>query len=180
MTKDPYQVLGVSRSATSDEIKRAFHKLAHQHHPDKGGNAEKFKEISAAYASLKDHKPQGEPERAPFTGTPQGFGKDFYGTYEQWKASKKRNAESFEEKIKRMKREAQAAKQEQSFWGSVLNHNQKMVDDLLEKMFMKTHFESSMPYEPISRQTKQGMAGENIKRGDAVTYDHVTKTFKKI
>ncbi|MBI4268677.1 molecular chaperone DnaJ [Candidatus Uhrbacteria bacterium] len=53
--KDPYQILGVSKSASADEIKKAFRKLAHQYHPDKqGGNADKFKEINAAYQVLSD------------------------------------------------------------------------------------------------------------------------------
>lgn len=38
-----------------DSIKRAFHKLAHIHHPDKGGDAEKFKKISAAWAWMKEN-----------------------------------------------------------------------------------------------------------------------------
>lgn len=53
--KDPYQILGVSKTASADEIKKAFRKLAHQYHPDKqGGNAEKFKEINAAYQVVSD------------------------------------------------------------------------------------------------------------------------------
>ena len=44
MSHDYYSVLGVPKSATSDEIKRAYRKLAHKHHPDKGkGDPEKFK-----------------------------------------------------------------------------------------------------------------------------------------
>lgn len=54
---DPYAVLGISYSATPDQIKSAFRKLAHKHHPDKGGDAEKFKQISAAYNAIKDKKP---------------------------------------------------------------------------------------------------------------------------
>lgn len=55
MQKDYYEILGVAKSAGADEIKRAFRKLAHQHHPDKGnGNAEKFKEINQAYQVLSD------------------------------------------------------------------------------------------------------------------------------
>ncbi len=53
-SKDYYQILGVSKTATADEIKSAFRKLAHQHHPDKGGDASKFKEINEAYGVLSD------------------------------------------------------------------------------------------------------------------------------
>lgn len=55
--RDFYETLGVSKSASQDEIKRAFRKLAHEHHPDKGGgNAEKFKEVNEAYQVLSDEK----------------------------------------------------------------------------------------------------------------------------
>jgi len=51
---DYYQVLGVTKSASQDEIKKAFHKLAHKYHPDKGGDEKKFKEINEAYQVLSD------------------------------------------------------------------------------------------------------------------------------
>lgn len=55
MAKDYYETLGVARSATKDEIKKAFHKLAHKHHPDKsGGDDAKFKEVNEAYQALSD------------------------------------------------------------------------------------------------------------------------------
>lgn len=51
---DHYTTLGVAKTATADEIKRAFRKLASQHHPDKGGDTQKFQEIQAAYDTLGD------------------------------------------------------------------------------------------------------------------------------
>lgn len=51
---DYYEILGVAKNATQDDIKKAFHKLAHQHHPDKGGDEKKFKEINEAYQVLSD------------------------------------------------------------------------------------------------------------------------------
>lgn len=55
--KDYYETLGVPRTATKDEIKRAYHKMAHQHHPDKkGGNEAKFKEANEAYQILGDEQ----------------------------------------------------------------------------------------------------------------------------
>ncbi len=48
MSKDYYNILGVDKSASQDEIKTAFRKKAHEHHPDKGGDAEKFKELNEA------------------------------------------------------------------------------------------------------------------------------------
>lgn len=52
--KDYYQILGVDRSASDDDIKRAYRRLASQHHPDKGGNKERFQEIQEAYGILGD------------------------------------------------------------------------------------------------------------------------------
>jgi len=52
MPKDYYNILGVGKTASAEEIKTAFRKKAHEHHPDKGGNAEKFKELNEAYQVL--------------------------------------------------------------------------------------------------------------------------------
>lgn len=53
--RDYYEVLGVSKNASADEIKKAFRRLAIQHHPDKeGGDETKFKEVNEAYEILKD------------------------------------------------------------------------------------------------------------------------------
>ena len=49
-----YEVLGVPKTASSAEIKKAFRKLALKHHPDKGGDPEIFKEMTVAYETLMD------------------------------------------------------------------------------------------------------------------------------
>src|SRR6185437_11719127 len=59
--RDYYEVLGVQKNASKDEIKKAFHKLAHKFHPDKKeGDADKFKEVSEAYSILSDDKKRAE------------------------------------------------------------------------------------------------------------------------
>ncbi len=59
--RDYYELLGVTKSASKDEIKKAFHKLAHKFHPDKKeGDADKFKEVSEAYSILSDDKKRAE------------------------------------------------------------------------------------------------------------------------
>ncbi len=52
--KDYYKILGVPPNASDDEIRKAYYRLAHKYHPDKGGDPEKFKEINEAYRVLSD------------------------------------------------------------------------------------------------------------------------------
>lgn len=80
--KDYYEVLGIAKGASKDEIKKAFHKLAHKYHPDKaGGDAERFKEASEAYAVLSDEKKRAEYDAygRVFTGGAGGQGQGFGG-----------------------------------------------------------------------------------------------------
>lgn len=59
--KDYYSVLGVPKSASKDDIKKAFRKLAHQYHPDKkSGNEAKFKELNEAYSILSDDQKRAQ------------------------------------------------------------------------------------------------------------------------
>jgi molecular chaperone DnaJ len=81
MSKDYYEILGVAKNATPDEIKRAYRKLAQQYHPDKGGDQEKFKQINEAYQVLSDPQKRGQYdkfgstfEQARSSGGFSGFG----------------------------------------------------------------------------------------------------------
>jgi len=56
MAEDYYKILGLEKSASPDEIKKAYRRLAHQHHPDKGGDNKKFQKISEAYRILSDNE----------------------------------------------------------------------------------------------------------------------------
>jgi molecular chaperone DnaJ len=85
--KDYYDILGVPRTATAEEIKKAFRKAARKHHPDAGGNEERFKEINEAYEVLSDPEKRKQydqygryfganvpPGGAGGAGWPGGFG----------------------------------------------------------------------------------------------------------
>jgi curved DNA-binding protein len=72
--KNYYNALGVSETASDNEIKSAFRKLAAQHHPDKGGDEKKFKEINEAYDTLKNTKKRQEYD------TMRKYGEQSYGS----------------------------------------------------------------------------------------------------
>ena len=74
---DYYAALGVPKTATADDIKRAFRRLASQTHPDKGGDTQKFQAIQEAYATLGDEQKRAEydnprPQFSGFQGHPGG------------------------------------------------------------------------------------------------------------
>ncbi len=88
---DYYKTLGVARNATKEEIKKKYRELAHKHHPDKGGDAARFKEINEAYQVLSDDKKRAQYDQfgrvfeggGPYQGGfewPGGFGFDFGGS----------------------------------------------------------------------------------------------------
>ncbi len=80
--RDYYQVLGIARNATDEEIKKAFRKLAFKYHPDRNredGAAEKFKEVNEAYEALSDPDKRATYDRFGHGGAPGVFGRGFEG-----------------------------------------------------------------------------------------------------
>lgn len=78
-----YDILGVKRDATADDIKKSFRKLAAKYHPDAGGDEKKFKEVSEAYTTLSDPQKRKEYDQLlMFGGMPgSGFGGTGQGGY---------------------------------------------------------------------------------------------------
>src|SRR5688572_12113969 len=92
--RDPYEILGVPRDASQDDIRKAYRKLAHMYHPDKtGGNKEaetKLKEINGAYDILKNPEKRAQFDRfgtadgQPFGGFGGGAGGGFEAPFEDF------------------------------------------------------------------------------------------------
>lgn len=99
--KDYYNTLGVSKTASKDDIKKAFRKLAHEYHPDKNkGDDTKFKEINEAYTVLSDDQKRQQYDTFGSAGPGQGGfngggfgGFDFSGFARQYQGQ---NGQSFE------------------------------------------------------------------------------------
>src|ERR1035438_10000013 len=79
---DYYDLLGVKKDASADEIKKAFRRAAVEHHPDRGGDETKFKEINEAYEVLKDTDKRKRYDQFGHAGVGgNGGGNPFGGGY---------------------------------------------------------------------------------------------------
>lgn len=86
MLDDPYRILGVSPSASDDEIKKAYHALVKKYHPDlhpgDSYSAQKMNEVNAAYDAIQEMREKGEAYTgASGYGSSSGYGSYGYGSY---------------------------------------------------------------------------------------------------
>lgn len=83
MPRDPYEVLGVSKSASADEIQKAYRKLSKKHHPDRNPGDKQadssYKEVQEAYEILNDATKKANYDQYGFAGPQQGFPGGFPG-----------------------------------------------------------------------------------------------------
>ena len=99
--RDYYEVLGVNKNSTADEIKKAYRKLAKEHHPDKGGDETLFKEISEAYEILSDNDKKArydrfghlDDNRGNYDDMHSGF-QDMFGQFFRQKQARERVGEN--------------------------------------------------------------------------------------
>ena len=101
---NPYKVLGVEENANKEAISEAYRELARQHHPDRGGDVEKFKEATEAFSILSDdqkrHQYHNPPQQARGFNFADVFGgghgpfADFFGQHPQQRQVKKHTEDS--------------------------------------------------------------------------------------
>jgi DnaJ-class molecular chaperone len=93
--KDLYEVLGVARGASSDEIRKTYRKLARKYHPDVNPNdkqaEERFKEIAFAYDILSDGEKRKLYDEFGMTGLAEGFDPNRARSYSQWSEGARRS-----------------------------------------------------------------------------------------
>lgn len=97
MNENLYEILGVSETATQDEIKKAYKKLAVKYHPDKGGSEEMFKKISGAYDQL--NTPEKRQQYDLSRKNPNGHGHSFEDFMNQFMGHGQRRRQTVPDKV---------------------------------------------------------------------------------
>ena len=101
--KDLYAALGVTKSASADDIRRAYRKLAREHHPDVNpgdkASEDRFKEISAAYDVLSDDKKRKAYDEFGEDSLKGGFDPDKARAYSQWRNTRQQGGSPFEREV---------------------------------------------------------------------------------
>lgn len=101
--RDLYETLGIARTATSDEIRRAYRKLARKFHPDVNpGDQEaenRFKEVAAAYDVLSDEQKRKAYDEFGEEALREGFDPEQTRAYRQWKERRTRGGTPFEQEV---------------------------------------------------------------------------------
>src|SRR5438105_4763703 len=101
--KDLYEILGVSKTATEDEVRAAYRKLARKHHPDvnpgKKAAEAQFKEISAAYEVLSDPEKRKLYDEFGQEGLRGGFDPDQARAYRTWQDRRGATGNPFSEEV---------------------------------------------------------------------------------
>src|SRR5512134_681907 len=99
VARDLYEILGVSRTAKADDIRKAYRKLARKHHPDVNPGNKKaedtFKEISAAYEVLSDAEKRKAYDEFGEESMRGGFDPEKARAYQQWSSNRKQAGRPF-------------------------------------------------------------------------------------
>jgi curved DNA-binding protein len=149
---DHYQTLGVAKTATPDDIKKAYRKLASQHHPDKGGDTAMFQQIQTAYDTLSDpQKRQSYDNPIPQGMNPGGFGFNVNGF-------------DINDLFGQMMRQQQANRGPQTYRTTVILDLEEAFNGGSKTLKIQTPTESNM----VNINIPKG-----INTGDQIKYDNI-------